>query len=84
MKPEILLSGAMATLALAFGVSLILGAPGANGSHKKITMYAASGAPIGEWTTKENFRPEPGLCHFKSTEGKTVFISGTYVIEEIP
>ena len=52
------------------------------GLNRQITLYDSSGKVIREWTTKAKVEDKGGTCWFLTAEGKSVTISGTFVIEE--
>jgi hypothetical protein len=78
-------------------LSLCLAMPGCNGCrnqfkhmqsevvglNRKVTLYGADGSVIREWKTTAKVEDRGGSCWFIGDDGKTVTVSGNFVIEEL-
>ena len=51
------------------------------GLDRKVTFYAADGTVIREWQGRFKVEDRGGSCYF-IVDGKTVVISGTFLVEE--
>ena len=52
------------------------------GLNRIITLYAADGKVIREWTTKANIEDNGGTIYFLDANGKAITVSGTFIVEE--
>ncbi len=51
------------------------------GIDRTITLYNANGEPIKSWKTSSKIEDQGGTIYFL-VDGKTVTISGTFIVEE--
>lgn len=52
------------------------------GLERKVTLYAADGSVIEEWTIDSKVEDKGGTCYFIDKEENAVTISGTFIIKE--
>ncbi len=53
------------------------------GLKRKISLYNANGETIRVWETKAKVEDQGGTCYFLDDDGKSMIISGTFIIEEL-
>lgn len=73
-------------LALCLTTAALLSAGWLYIDHKKaethtISLYGASGAPIGKWIGKGGVKITTSGCSFTAEDGREITIGGTYLIE---
>lgn len=52
------------------------------GLDRHISLFNSNGGIIKEWDTRAQVEDRGGTCYFINKEGKSVIISGTFIIEE--